>query len=183
MQVERYCVVGFALCRQKLRAGAKIWKNTHAPYVFARVISALALGLSLGLESWCLRSSRAAKSVLCSGLWLLECWSWFAWPEGRPEKMSIAGLGPLSIPCYDLIRLHLYYADTSDCLVSLFLFFLTPKPMYNTISRLLSVQYYLVSDLLYDIHLRATVTVVLSIRGVTIPIDLVSSATDSLGDA
>ena len=55
--------------------------------------------------------------------------------------------------------------------------------MYNTISRLLSVQYYLVSDLLYDIHLRATVTVVLSIRGVTIPIDLVSSATDSLGDA
>ena len=33
---------------------------------------------------------------------------------------------------------------------------------------------------LYDIHLRATTTTILSIRGVTIPIDLVSSATDSI---
>ena len=34
--------------------------------------------------------------------------------------------------------------------------------------------------LLYDINLRATTTTILSIRGVTIPIYLVSSATDSI---
>ena len=33
---------------------------------------------------------------------------------------------------------------------------------------------------MYDIYLRATTTTILSIRGVTIPIDLVSSATDSV---
>ena len=33
--------------------------------------------------------------------------------------------------------------------------------------------------LVYDIHLGATTTTILSVRGVTIPIDLVSSATDS----
>ena len=33
---------------------------------------------------------------------------------------------------------------------------------------------------LYDINLGATTTTILSIRGVTIPIDLVSSATDSI---
>ena len=35
---------------------------------------------------------------------------------------------------------------------------------------------------LYDINLGATATTILSIRGVQIPIDLVSSATDSLGE-
>ena len=34
--------------------------------------------------------------------------------------------------------------------------------------------------LMYDINLRATTTMILSIRGVTISIDLVSSATDSI---
>ena len=33
---------------------------------------------------------------------------------------------------------------------------------------------------MYDINLRTTTTTILSIRGVTIPIDLVSSATDSI---
>ena len=36
---------------------------------------------------------------------------------------------------------------------------------------------------LYDINLRATATAILSIRGVQIPIYLVTSATDSLGEA
>ena len=38
-------------------------------------------------------------------------------------------------------------------------------------------------SLVYDINLGATATTILSTRGVQIPIDLVSSATDSLGDA
>ena len=36
---------------------------------------------------------------------------------------------------------------------------------------------------MYDINLRATATMILSIRGVQIPIYLVISATDSLGKA
>ena len=42
------------------------------------------------------------------------------------------------------------------------------------------VQYESGLRLLYDITLRATTTMILSTRGVTIPIDLVSSATDSI---
>ena len=66
--------------------------------------------------------------------------------------------------------------------------FLTPKPMYDTILRLARVRYDLASCLhtirsrvllLYDINLRATHTTILSSGGVQIPIDLVSSATDS----
>ena len=34
----------------------------------------------------------------------------------------------------------------------------------------------------YDINLGATITTILRMRGVQIPIDLVSSATDSLGE-
>ena len=70
-----------------------------------------------------------------------------------------------------------------------FLFsFPTPKPMYDTILSLVCVRYDLESclrtirsrgSLLYDINLRATATTILRIRGVQIPIDLVSSATDS----
>ena len=84
------------------------------------------------------------------------------------------------------IGLH-SYADTSDCIVS-FSHLLTPKPMYNMISRFLCVQYDLtsysttirsLSSLMYNINLGATATTILSIRGVQIPIDLVSSATDS----
>ena len=60
--------------------------------------------------------------------------------------------------------------------------------MYDTISRFSSVRYDLEScsrtirsleSLLYDINLGATITTILRIRGVQIPIDLVSSATDS----
>ena len=60
--------------------------------------------------------------------------------------------------------------------------------MYNTISCVTYVRYDLESRLstirslgsfLYDINLGATATTILRIRGVQIPIDLVSSATDS----
>ena len=80
------------------------------------------------------------------------------------------------------------YADTLDCIVSSFSLFLTPKPMYDTISHLACVRYNLASCLhtirsrillLYDINLRATHTTILSSGGVQIPIDLVSSAMDS----
>ena len=67
--------------------------------------------------------------------------------------------------------------------------FLTPKPLYNTILWSFVVRYNLASSLgmiravgssMYDINLRATHTTILSTRGVTIPINLVSSATDSI---
>ena len=45
--------------------------------------------------------------------------------------------------------------------------------------RLLLARYDLVDHLMYDIYLGATHTTILSTRGVQIPIDLVSSATDS----
>ena len=50
---------------------------------------------------------------------------------------------------------------------------------YDMISRLLLVRYDLADFQLYDIYLRATYTTIPSTRGVQIPIDLVSSATDS----
>ena len=64
--------------------------------------------------------------------------------------------------------------------------------MYDTILRLVLVRYDLASCLgtirslgsfVYDINLEATATTILSTRGVQIPIDLVSSATDLLGEA
>ena len=81
-----------------------------------------------------------------------------------------------------------YHADTSDCFVS---FPLLPllKPMYDTIWLCSRVRYDLAlllctirsgDVLVYDINLRATHTTILSLRGVTIPIYLVSSATDSI---
>ena len=60
--------------------------------------------------------------------------------------------------------------------------------MYNKISCFSRVQYDLesclamirsLSSFLYDINLGATATTILRIRGVQIPIDLVSSAMDS----
>ena len=51
--------------------------------------------------------------------------------------------------------------------------------MYDMIWRLLLVRYDLVDYPLYDIYLGATHTTILSTRGVQIPINLVSSATDS----
>ena len=64
-----------------------------------------------------------------------------------------------------------------------FLFFSLPlitKPMYDTdlFRSLCTIQSR--GRFMYDINLRATTTMILSIRGVTIPIDLVSSATDSI---
>ena len=66
------------------------------------------------------------------------------------------------------------------------------KPMYDTISRLFHVRYDLASlsctirscvSFVYNINLGATATTILSIRGVQIPIYLVTSTTDSLGKA
>ena len=60
--------------------------------------------------------------------------------------------------------------------------------MYDMIAHFSCVRYDLVScsdtirsltPLVYDINLGATITTILSIRGAQIPIDLVSSATDS----
>ena len=91
-----------------------------------------------------------------------------------------------SASCY--VRTSLYYADTSDCLVSFSSPFPSPKPMYDTIESCSCVQYDLVSFsrtirsgsvLVYDINLKATHAMILSTRGVQIPIDLVSSTTDS----
>ena len=71
--------------------------------------------------------------------------------------------------------------------------FLTPKPMYDMIwavlpctihfsgcSKFFLVRYALGNCSMYDINLRATHTTILSTRGVKIPINLVSSATDSI---
>ena len=79
------------------------------------------------------------------------------------------------------------YADTSDCIVS---FLTSPHRSPCTIqSRVfLHVRYDLEScsdtirscgSFMYDINLGATTTTILSIRGAQIPIDLVSSTTDS----
>ena len=88
------------------------------------------------------------------------------------------------------------YADTLDCIAS----FLTPPhrspctirsqvwSVYDMILSLVCVRYDLpalscmiwsLGSFLYDINLGATATTILRIRGVQIPIDLVSSATDS----
>ena len=86
--------------------------------------------------------------------------------------------------------LRLDFTHTQIHRTALFLFSPppTPKPMYNTISCFSYVRYDLEScsctirslgSLMYDINLGATATTILSIRGVQIPIDLVSSATDS----
>ena len=80
------------------------------------------------------------------------------------------------------------YADTLDCIVSFFFSSLPTKPMYDTILWCVHVWYDLNScsgtiwsldDSLYDINLGATATTIPRTRGVQIPIDLVSSATDS----
>ena len=88
--------------------------------------------------------------------------------------------------CYDWTSLT--YADTLDCIIS-FSHLLTPKPMYDTIECFPCVRYDLASysatirsldSLMYDINLGATAATIPSIRGVQIPIYLVTSATDSL---
>ena len=68
----------------------------------------------------------------------------------------------------------------------IFLIFLTPKPMYDTILggfRLFRVRYRsceVFDSFMYDINLRATHTMIHSVGGVTILIYLVSSAMDSI---
>ena len=72
-----------------------------------------------------------------------------------------------------------YYTDTSDCLVYLFFPPYTEAHVqYESDSITCTIQSG--SSLLYNINLRATHTTILSIRGVMIPICLVSSTTDSI---
>ena len=52
--------------------------------------------------------------------------------------------------------------------------------MYDTILRLVQVWYDPISRSMYDINLGATTTMILSTWGAKIPIDLVSSATNSI---
>ena len=70
--------------------------------------------------------------------------------------------------CY--VRTSLHYADTLDCPISFFL-----PPSHWSPCTIWSGRF-----LLYDINLGATHTMILSTRGVTIPIYLVSSSTDSI---
>ena len=85
--------------------------------------------------------------------------------------------------CHILIGLHSLRRYVG-LLRLLFSFFLTLKPLYNMIwqpfEQLFRVRYDLATFSMYNINLRATHTTILSIRGVTIPIDLVSSATNSI---
>ena len=86
----------------------------------------------------------------------------------------------------------IYYTDTSDCLFSFFFSSSHWSPctiqiwsgsLYNTILRLVSVRYRSPRPcnlFLYNINLQATTTMISGIRGVTIPIALVISATDSI---
>ena len=69
------------------------------------------------------------------------------------------------------------------------LYSLHQSPLYDTILWSFVVRYDLADPLgtiradgsfMYDINLRATHTMILSIRGVMIPIDLVNSAMDSI---
>ena len=79
--------------------------------------------------------------------------------------------------CY--VWTSLYFADMSDCLISFFLPSLIEAHIrYDLARSLCTIQSGAV--FLYDINLRATHTTILSIRGVTIPIYLVSSAMDSI---
>ena len=87
--------------------------------------------------------------------------------------------------CYDRTSLTRRYIGLHRFLFS---HSLTPKPVYDTISGLVRVRYNLWScsrtirscgSLLYDINLGATTTTIHRIGGAQIPIDLVSSATDS----
>ena len=93
--------------------------------------------------------------------------------------------------CYDSFFLALLHADTSDCLLSSL-----PHPLIGLLyfyDLILLMRSYLatsrpvrytssvaIRSTMYDTHLRATHTTTSSIRGVQIPIYLVSDATDSL---
>ena len=97
----------------------------------------------------------------------------------------------LRITCYDSFSPALLYADASDCFLSYL-----PHPLIGLLyfyDRILLMRSYLatsrpvrytssvaIRSTMYDTHLRATHTTTSSIRGVQIPIYLVSSATDSV---
>ena len=73
-----------------------------------------------------------------------------------------------------------HYADTSDCLLFSFLSlpYTEAHVQYRSDTESCMIQSW--GWLVYNINLRATTTTILSIWGVTIPIDLVSSTMDSI---
>ena len=107
-------------------------------------------------------------------------------PTGDPHIGLNLKLKKAPVPtCDPLLRSDfIHLADTLDCPFSFLFFPHHWSPVrYDTISclqHLLRVRFDLVPKFMYDINLRATTTTILSTRGVTIPIDLVSSATDSI---
>ena len=107
-----------------------------------------------------------------------------------PKKVAVSVVTYKAI-CVTILSFALSYADTSDCFLSSL-----PHPLigllyfYDLISLMRSylatsrpVRYtssVVIRSTMYDTHLRATHTTTSSIRGVQIPIYLVSDATDSL---
>ena len=71
------------------------------------------------------------------------------------------------------------YADTSDCIVS-YLFPPNTKALVQYDLEAITCTIQSGDRYVYDINLRATHTTIPSTRGVQIPIDLVSSTTDSI---
>ena len=79
---------------------------------------------------------------------------------------------------------YITHADTLDCLVYFFLYPYTVAHVQYDLAASFVLPCTIRSDglfclTLYDINLGATHTMILSIRGVQIPIYLASSATDS----
>ena len=130
--------------------------------------------------------------------WVFGLNSWWHHPVSRPKEgrwtPQLASY-PIHSKCYD--QTLAYYADTLDCIIFLSfpslhrspcMIWSRGSPLYDMILWFSLVRYDLVASLyailsphfnLYDIYLRSTHTTILSIRGVQIPIDLVSSAMDS----
>ena len=88
------------------------------------------------------------------------------------ESMLVEGSGGSSVLRFGQTSSTMQTHQTA--LFFVLTYFLSSKPVYNMILRLIPVRYDLMAEVLYDIHLRATTTTILSIRGATIPIDLVS---------
>ena len=114
----------------------------------------------------------------CSDTW----WHQLLW-------MVKGNAGLPDVQCYDLIGVHLITQIRWTATFFFPLYSLHRSPLYDMILWSFIVWYDLADPLgtiradgsfMYDINLRATHTTILSIRGVMIPIDLVSSATDSI---
>ena len=128
----------------------------------------------------------------------ITCWN-FKWSSGSTGLVFGLGWYPSGNGvggAFTFMRLNVtfqldftYHTDTSDCSFHFHLFpFIeahvwygsNSEALYDTICRLQPCTILSHSHLLYNINLRATITTIPSVRGVMIPINLVSSATDSI---